>query len=149
MQILGQIEARPVVGATWNEAKAFWFRVIGYRCYADEVRPVAEVPLGSAQLKEGELKLALQIVEQLEANEFKPDLYEDDVRKRMLHAIERKVEGHEITAEPEEEPKAQVIDLMEALKASLARSQGDRKPAKRAVRATSPARAKSVKRARS
>ncbi|HKQ62485.1 MAG TPA: Ku protein [Candidatus Polarisedimenticolaceae bacterium] len=112
--------------------------------YADEVRPVSEVPLGSADVKESELKLALQIVDQGKAETFRPDTYEDDVRKRMLKAIERKVEGEQITAEPAEEPKAQVIDLMEALKASLARPGEDRKPAKRAARAT----ARTAKRSR-
>ena len=52
-----------------------------------------------------------------------------------LEAIERKVEGREVSAEPNEEPKAQVIDLMEALKASLVAKETARKPAKRAPRA--------------
>jgi len=67
------------------------------------------------------------------------------VRKRMLEQIQRKVEGQEITAPPAEAPQAQVIDLMQALKASLAASGGrsaaapaaERKPAKRAARAAS------------
>ena len=64
---------------------------------------------------------------------FDPAIYEDEVRARMLAAIERKIEGHEIAEEPTEEPKAQVIDLMQALKSSLAK--GDhRKPSKRSPR---------------
>jgi DNA end-binding protein Ku len=88
--------------------------------YADEVRPISEVPTGDAELREGELKLARQLIEQIASDEWKPQQYEDDVRKRMQAAIQRKIEGHEITAAPEQ-PKAQIIDLMEALKASLER----------------------------
>ena len=87
--------------------------------YKDEVRPISEVPIGDAELKDSELKLALQLVEQIASDEFRPENYEDEVRKRYHEAIQRKVEGHEISAAPEA-PKAQIIDLMEALKASLA-----------------------------
>ena len=87
--------------------------------YADEVRPIAEVPVGDAEIKEGELKLAVQLVEQIATDEFHPENYADDVKKRYHEAIQRKIEGQEITAAPEH-PKAQIIDLMEALKASLA-----------------------------
>jgi DNA end-binding protein Ku len=87
--------------------------------YADEVRPISEVPVGDAEVKEPELKLAVQLVEQIAAEEFRPQIYEDDVRKRIHAAIQKKVEGQEITAVPEQ-PRAQIIDLMEALKASLA-----------------------------
>jgi DNA end-binding protein Ku len=87
--------------------------------YADEVRSISEVPVGDADLKESELKLAVQLIEQIATDEFRPENYSDDVKKRYLEAINRKIEGHEITAAPEQ-PKAQIIDLMEALKASLA-----------------------------
>jgi DNA end-binding protein Ku len=95
--------------------------------YADEVRPLAEVPIGDAELTEAELKLAEQLIEQIASDEFHPEHYEDEVKKRYLEAIQKKVEGQEITAAPEA-PKAQIIDLMEALKASLAakgEGQGD------------------------
>jgi DNA end-binding protein Ku len=87
--------------------------------YADEVRAFSDVPIGEAELKDGELALAKQLIEQIAADEFVPGNYEDEVRKRILDAVQRKVEGQEITAAPEQ-PKAQIIDLMEALKASLA-----------------------------
>src|SRR5438132_1529496 len=59
--------------------------------------------------------------------------YVDNGRKRVLEQIQRKVEGKEITEEPTEAPKTQIIDLMEALKASLKGkgATGERKPAKR------------------
>jgi DNA end-binding protein Ku len=88
--------------------------------YADEVRAIDEVPLGDAQLKDAELKLAVQLVDQISSDEFHPEQYEDEVRKRYHEAIQRKVEGQEVTAAPPEQPRAQIIDLMEALKASLA-----------------------------
>ncbi len=87
--------------------------------YKDEVKPFSEVGVPDAEIKEPELKLAIQLVEQIATDEFKPENYEDEVRKRMHVAIQRKVEGQEITASPEQ-PRAQIIDLMEALKASLA-----------------------------
>jgi DNA end-binding protein Ku len=87
--------------------------------YADEVRPISEVPIGDAELTESELQLAEQLIEQIASDEFHPEHYEDEVKKRYLEAIQKKVEGQEITAAPEA-PKAQIIDLMEALKASLA-----------------------------
>jgi DNA end-binding protein Ku len=77
------------------------------------------VPIDDAEVKEAELKLAVQIVEQIASDEFHPENYEDEVRKRYHEAIQKKVEGQEITSAPEA-PRAQIIDLMEALKASLA-----------------------------
>jgi len=87
--------------------------------YKDEVRPISEVPIEDAEVKEAELKLAVQLVEQIASDEFRPENYEDEVRKRYHEAIQKKVEGQEITSAPEA-PRAQIVDLMEALKASLA-----------------------------
>lgn len=88
--------------------------------YADEVRPFSEIPVAPAEVKEPELRLAMQLIEQIASDKFQPDQYEDEVRKRTRDLIEQKVQGQEITAAPVEAPKAQIIDLMEALKASLA-----------------------------
>ncbi len=122
--------------------------------YADEVRAISEVPVGEAEIKEPELKLAVQLVEQIASDQFKPEAYQDEVKKRTLEAIQRKVEGQEITAAPER-PKAQVIDLMEALKASLAsrptaEAKEERKPAQRVEpkAARGPQRVVAAKRAR-
>jgi DNA end-binding protein Ku len=89
--------------------------------YADEVRTFAEVPKGEGEIKAEELKLAVQFIKQSASEDFRPEKYEDEVRKRILAQIERKVEGKEITAVSEEEPKTQIIDLMDALKKSLAK----------------------------
>jgi DNA end-binding protein Ku len=88
--------------------------------YADEVRALGEIPVGEADLKEPEVQLALQLVEQTAREEFHPEAYEDSVRKRILEVVERKIAGQEVAVAPSAEPRAQVIDLMEALKASLA-----------------------------
>jgi DNA end-binding protein Ku len=98
--------------------------------YADEVRPFSEVPLGEGEVKPEELKLAVQFIQQAAREAFDPAKYEDDVRKRILEQIERKIAGQEITAAPEQEPETQIIDLMEALKRSLAQGDAKLEPAK-------------------
>jgi DNA end-binding protein Ku len=87
--------------------------------YPDEVRALDEVPVGTAESKESELKLAVQLIDQITSPAFEPSHYEDEVRKRMQAAIDRKIQGQEISIAPEQ-PRAQIIDIMEALKASLA-----------------------------
>jgi len=88
--------------------------------YADEVRPFSEVPFEPGEVKEAELLLAKQIIEQIAVDEFKPEKYEDDVKKRVQAQIDRKVAGQELELAPAEQPQTQIIDLMEALKQSLA-----------------------------
>lgn len=101
--------------------------------YADEVRSFDEVPMGDVELKQAELDLAVQLVEQAASEGFDPTPYKDEVRERVLELIQKKVEGEDITEAPAEVPQTQVIDLMEALKASLAKAnEGERKPAKKA-----------------
>ena len=89
--------------------------------YADEVRPFSEVPIPDTDVKEGELTLAKQLIDQIASETFNPAAYEDDVRKRIEADIQRKVDGKEIESAPTVEEPARVIDLMEALKASLAK----------------------------
>jgi DNA end-binding protein Ku len=107
--------------------------------YSDEIRSIEDVDIPEGEVKKAELALAVQLIEQAASEEFKPEAYEDNVKKRMLESIQLKVEGHEITAEPTAAPETQIIDLMEALKASLAQGgkaddAEERKPAKRAPR---------------
>ena len=108
--------------------------------YADEIRAFSEVPIGSSDVKPAELGLAKQLIDQIASDHFKPETYEDEVRKQVRELIERKVQGEEITAPPQEAPKAQIIDLMAALKASLAgaSAQGDGKSADRKPPKPSP-----------
>jgi DNA end-binding protein Ku len=89
--------------------------------YQDEIRDFGEVPLGEdISLKEAEVSLAIQLIEQIATDQFDATKYGDVVRERIMAAIQQKVEGHEVVATVDEAPKAQIIDLMEALKASLA-----------------------------
>jgi DNA end-binding protein Ku len=93
--------------------------------FADEVRDFSEVGKGeSATLKEGELGLALRLIEDLSHPEFKPEQYQDDYRQRVLDLVNSKVEGKEVTTVAPEAHRAQVIDLMDALKQSLAKRTG-------------------------
>ncbi|NUQ10818.1 MAG: Ku protein [Gemmatimonadaceae bacterium] len=89
--------------------------------YADEMKPPAEVPIPEGDVKDTELKLAKQLIEQGATDTFEPAKYKDTVRDRVLEAIQGKVDGHEITTEPAQDGGGKIIDLMEALKASLAR----------------------------
>jgi DNA end-binding protein Ku len=108
--------------------------------YANELRSMAELGLPKTEVKKAELDLAVQLINQAVSDAFRPENYEDNARKRIKEQIDLKVEGKEIVEEPEEAPKTQIIDLMEALKASLAKGgvAGERKPAKR-VEAKAPA----------
>ncbi len=120
--------------------------------YADEVRGFEEIEVGDAiALRPNELELAVQLIQQLATDKFDASKYEDEYRKKVLEIVERKVAGQEVVAAPAPPPKAQVIDIMEALKASLAARQRPqqvpetRKPARakgRAAPARKSARAK-------
>jgi len=95
--------------------------------FADEVRDFGEIGKGeSTPLKEGEMGLATRLIEDLSHEEFKPEEYHDEYRQRVLDLVNSKVEGKEITAATPEVHRAQVIDLMDALKQSLAKRGGGR-----------------------
>ncbi len=101
--------------------------------YAEEIRSFEEVPIDEGEVAEAELKLAMQLIDQAASDEFDATQYRDEVYDRTLELIQQKVEGAEITAAPAEQSKTQIIDLMAALKASIAESEEeDRKPATRA-----------------
>jgi len=105
--------------------------------FADEVRNFGEIEKGqSAKIKEGELELALRLVDELSNGDFNPEQYQDEYRLRVLDLVNLKVEGKEVTAVGPQVQRAQVIDLMEALKESLAkRVPREKKPAVKAKRA--------------
>jgi DNA end-binding protein Ku len=77
-----------------------------------------------------ELALAKQLIEQTTNEEFEPQKYKDTVRERVLETIQRKIEGQDITADITPDGGGKIIDLMDALKASLAASTKDEQPAK-------------------
>jgi len=87
--------------------------------YATQLRQASEVPIEHVGLKDNELDLAKQLIAQSVADTFSPEAYHDTVADRVMETIQKKVEGEDITAEPTEEPQAKIIDLMDALKASL------------------------------
>jgi len=108
--------------------------------FAREVRDFGEIDKGdSVKIKSDELDLALQIIKQKANTAFKPESYTDDYYDRVMEQINRKVEGKEITSVAPETQRAQVIDLMDALKQSLekrgaAGGKQARKPAAKAAR---------------
>jgi DNA end-binding protein Ku len=106
--------------------------------YPNEIRSMEELDLGDAIVKDNELKMAVQLAEMGAAEEFHPENYRDEVAERTRALIQRKIEGEEITSNFVEEPRAQVIDLMEALKASLAKPRT--KPAPSAAKGSGPRR---------
>lgn len=87
--------------------------------YAGEVRSIKEVEIPETEVKDAELKLAKQLIDAQASDKFDPSLYTDQVSARIQAAIDKKVAGQEITMTEEPEVGAQVIDLMEALRASL------------------------------
>ncbi|MFN2601566.1 MAG: Ku protein [Gemmatimonadaceae bacterium] len=89
--------------------------------YADEVRPSSEVPLPDGDVKDAELKLALMLIDQTANEKFEPKKYKDTVRERVMETIQRKVDGQDITSDVATPGGDKIIDLMEALKASLAK----------------------------
>jgi DNA end-binding protein Ku len=89
--------------------------------YHADIRSAADVPRPDTPVKDGELALARLLIQQTAVEEFRPEAYRDQVRERVLEAIQRKVEGQDITTEPSEAPETKIIDLMDALKASLAK----------------------------
>ena len=99
--------------------------------YHGEIKSVDEVPKPDVAVKDAELALARQLIEQGAVDEFRPENFRDTVRDRVLEAIQQKVDGQEITAQPDEAPQTKIIDLMDALKASLAKrgaSTAEKKP---------------------
>lgn len=90
--------------------------------YADEVRSLSDLHIEHVQVSDSELKLALQIIEQGTEDNYDPTAYVDEEKQRILAAIDEKIEGKQIIAnEPAEATGSggQVIDLMDALRASL------------------------------
>jgi DNA end-binding protein Ku len=109
--------------------------------FSDEVRSFGEIEKGEgAKIRDGEMDLAQQLIEGLSNDDFKPENYEDRYRMRVLQFIESKVEGKEITVAAPEAARVQVVDLMEALKESLAKRGPDgKKPPAKAPRRIEPA----------
>ena len=124
------VQLRPVPGGL----------VMQQLLYAPEVRTIDDVEIPEAPVRDAELTLAQQLIAQISSPTFDPTKYEDDVKKRIEMAIEKKLEGQEIAVSPSvPEAGGQVIDLMEALKASLAKMPAKRPAAKAPTEAAAEA----------
>ena len=89
--------------------------------YADEVRPTTEVTVPAGDVKAQELAMAKQLIAQTASETFDPAKYKDTVRERVLETIQRKIDGQDITSDVTPDGGGgKILDLMEALKASLA-----------------------------
>jgi DNA end-binding protein Ku len=122
--------------------------------FAADVRSATEIDVPKADVKPAELKLAQQIIEQQTAEKFDPSAYKDELRARIEAAIQKKVEGAEISvSEIAPEGEGKVIDLMEALRASLEKTETARTsaselgPRKAPKRVEEPATAKPARKA--
>jgi DNA end-binding protein Ku len=102
--------------------------------FADEVRNFEEIAKGeSAKISDAEINLAIRLIDELSNEEFNPAEFEDEYRERVLDLINKKAEGEEITIAAPQAKRAQVIDLMAALKESLEKKiPREKKPAVRA-----------------
>jgi DNA end-binding protein Ku len=111
--------------------------------FGDEVRDFGEIDKGqSAKIKGGEMELAQQLIDGLTNDDFKPDQYSDEYRQRVLDMINRKVEGQEVTVAAPSPQRAQVVDLMEALKESLAKRKPPAKVTPKRAEPAEPVRAR-------
>jgi DNA end-binding protein Ku len=95
--------------------------------YADEVRKPQSLDgdLGTAKLQKAEVEMAKSLVENL-SEPFKPQKYDDQYRKELLDLIKAKAKGKPLP-EPEEPQEGEVVDLMDALRESVARTKKQRK----------------------
>ncbi len=118
--------------------------------FHDEIRDFGEIDKGeSAKIKEGEIALAMRLIDELSHDEFEPKRYEDEYRRRVLAFVDKRAEGKDVTIAPPRAERGKVIDLMDALKKSLgkraeaegskAKSRGGRKDLAKASRRTAEA----------
>ncbi|MBI5278437.1 MAG: Ku protein [Burkholderiales bacterium] len=106
--------------------------------YAAEVRSLKDLDIEKVEVSKAELQLALQLIDQIATDSYDPAQYVDEEKQRVLAAIDQKIAGKQVVAATHEEAASsgQVIDLMEALKASLAKKPAAAKPAGEPAAAT-------------
>ncbi len=112
--------------------------------YGDEVKKLGDIPIPSATVTDAELGLAKQFISAMAKTSFDISQYKDEYRERLKEMLDKKIKGEAVDLTPAPAPVAKVVDLMEALKASLAKNgsapaaapapaaEEDRKPPKRA-----------------
>lgn len=115
--------------------------------FSAEVRKIGDLEIEEATVKDAELKLAQQLIQQQSRKSFEPEAHVDEVKQRIEQAIARKVEGKELVIAEDRVPTTpNVVDLMDALRASLDQAgraparKAERKPARRAQAAPSTTR---------
>jgi DNA end-binding protein Ku len=115
--------------------------------YAPEVRAIADIEIDEAPVRDSELALAKQLIAQISSKTFDPTAYEDEVTKRIEAAVQKKVDGEEIAISPSvPQSGGQVIDLMEALRASLEKAAPKRAQSKPVLAESPPVELKSAER---
>ena len=88
--------------------------------YADEVRAQSAIGIDKPEVEPAELKLATQLIAQYRVNSYDPTAFKDEEKERLLAAIDQKIAGKQVTLQPAAPPAgAEIIDLVEALRASL------------------------------
>ena len=104
--------------------------------YAEEVRSLKDLDIEQLTPSAAELKLALQLIDQISEDTYEPTMFEDEEKKRILAAIDAKIEGKQVVAvdHPEDSRGGEVLDLTEMLIASLNRK-NTAAPSKRASKA--------------
>ena len=126
--------------ARWNwKAKQYVVQVRAHEdglmlqqlLYAEEVRSLAELNIEPVVVTKPELALALQLIDQISQDAYDPSAFHDEEKGRVLAAIDAKISGQQVVASERAEAQggAQVIDLMEALRASLGPKRGSAKAA--------------------
>jgi len=142
------VQIRPVAGGL----------VLQQLLYADEVRSIDALQIDLVDVGAAEMKLALRLIEQTSEDAYRPEQFVDEEKQRILAAVERKIAGRSVVARPAQPmPGAQVIDLVAALRASLANlapkarvtaDARERKPARRAAEATASGEGRAAPRGR-
>lgn len=98
--------------------------------YASEVRSMKDLEIEKTEVKKPELTLALQLIDQISEDSYDPTAYKDEEKQRIEAAIDEKIAGKQIAVSVEPEPGGgQVIDLMDALRASLEKKKAAKAPA--------------------
>ena len=105
--------------------------------YEEEVKKVEGFGVPDVELKEAEIKVAHQLIQAL-ADKWDPEKYKDTFQENLKKLIETKLEGGEVVEMEKPKKLAPVVDLMAALKQSLAQMEGKKKPAA-AAKAEAPA----------
>jgi DNA end-binding protein Ku len=102
----------------------------------DEIRAAREIDVGTAvKPRDTERKLAVRLVEELSEDEFRPEKYKDEYRARVLEVVRRKAKGKPVAVAAPRAPKGKVIDLMDALRQSLAKKNAAAPPRRSRVAA--------------